>query len=167
MELNSLDLEVPVAPFPTGWQAGLARALKIKVLSAQLAGNRPGVVSLPIRSKAPRVTSFSFDRGAEPARPAENVAPGPARSMPPASSIAGLAVPVAADADQAAARRDPPGRSAVLLPATPVGNVAGRRSARFSLPAVQLSIRRRGVSLSPRGGDSGRRQRWPTQVRPW
>src|ERR1700677_2199782 len=61
--LSAFDLEVPVSLFPTGWQAGLARALKIKVLSAQLAGNRPGVVSLPIRCKAPRVTSFSFGRG--------------------------------------------------------------------------------------------------------
>ena len=104
MELNSLDLEVPVALFPTGWQAGLARALKIKVLSAQLAGNRPGVASLPIRSKAPRVTSFSFDRGAEPVRPAENVAPRPAPvDATGEQRSAGLASPVAADADQAAA----------------------------------------------------------------
>jgi SNF2 family DNA or RNA helicase len=65
METQEVDLAIPVALFNGGWQAGLARGPKIKVLSAQLAGARPGVVSIPIRPKAQKlqVLSFSFARG--------------------------------------------------------------------------------------------------------
>ena len=64
METHEVDLTIPVPLFNTGWQAGLARGAKIKVLSAQLAGARPGVVSIPIRPKAQKlqVLSFSFAR---------------------------------------------------------------------------------------------------------
>ena len=43
METQETDLTIPIPLFNTGWQAGLARGAKIKVLSAQLAGARPGV----------------------------------------------------------------------------------------------------------------------------
>jgi SNF2 family DNA or RNA helicase len=81
MELHSLDLEIPVALFPTGWQAALSRPPKIKVLSAQLTGNRPGVVSLPIRTKALRVLSFSFG-GAESAAADDSVVDAPLAIAP-------------------------------------------------------------------------------------
>ncbi|HEX4146194.1 MAG TPA: DEAD/DEAH box helicase [Pirellulales bacterium] len=64
METHQTDLTIPLSLFNTGWQAGLARGSKIKVLSAQLTGAPPGVVSLPIRPKALKlgVRSFAFDR---------------------------------------------------------------------------------------------------------
>ena len=93
MESQAGDLTVPVSVFPTGWQAGLARGSKIKVLSAQLSGASPGVVSLPLRPKSAKfaVRSFFFaapHEAAEPATAPERVPFVPMMPRPPAADQA-------------------------------------------------------------------------------
>src|SRR5438046_1969599 len=43
-----LDPAIAIETFSTGWQALLARSQKLRLLTAQLAVPRPGVVSIPI-----------------------------------------------------------------------------------------------------------------------
>ncbi len=54
------DLTLPVALFSTGWQTALHRPPKITVHAQEIAGTGPGVVSLDLRGKPPKVSRFVF-----------------------------------------------------------------------------------------------------------
>jgi SNF2 family DNA or RNA helicase len=76
----SMDLDLPVQLFPTGWTNALKRPPKVNVQSQTVEVPAPRVVSVRIREPAVRVASYRF---AEPAGP---VAERPAATAPPAGS---------------------------------------------------------------------------------
>jgi SNF2 family DNA or RNA helicase len=53
-------MTLPVTLFSTGWQTAMHRSPKIEVKPHDIQGRRPGVVSLDLRGKVPKVFHFMF-----------------------------------------------------------------------------------------------------------
>ena len=60
VEIISSDMTLPVTLFSTGWQTAMHRSPKIEVKPHDIQGRRPGVVSLDLRGKVPKVFHFMF-----------------------------------------------------------------------------------------------------------
>ncbi len=60
VEIISSDMTLPVTLFSTGWQTAMHRSPKIEVKLHDIQGKRPGVVSLDLRGKVPKVFHFMF-----------------------------------------------------------------------------------------------------------
>jgi SNF2 family DNA or RNA helicase len=58
---STVDLNLDVAPYSTGWQTALHRPPRIAVKTTPLDAPRPGVASLPVGSPKIRTYGFTFD----------------------------------------------------------------------------------------------------------
>ena len=60
IHITSTDLDLPVSLFSTGWQTAMHRRPKIEVETHEIQGAVPGIVSLNLRDKLPKVSRFVF-----------------------------------------------------------------------------------------------------------
>jgi SNF2 family DNA or RNA helicase len=84
--VTSLDLQIPVSVFSTGWTAALSRPPKIAVQTALLDGDRPKVLSVRCHRVPIKTHSFVFPEApawTPPAKPAGDATPQPATPLPP------------------------------------------------------------------------------------
>lgn len=101
MDLNEIQLALPVETFPTGWQTALTRLPKIAVTSDPLAVEKPRSISIRITKQRVRTIGFTFPEAPEwtfakrepgapatkPQPPADAPARKPTRIKPPADII--------------------------------------------------------------------------------
>ncbi len=174
---HSIDTVIPVAPFATGWQTGLLRPQRIKLLSLSPAAAVPGVASMAINPVKLRTTSYRF-----PELPGWLTAPADKHTAPLADAAGspGEKLSEKPDAQSGERAEEPPGNPPGVPPSSltrirPPSDVikledrlyyllqpaletdVARRRAGVSLSSVPLSIGRGCVLVSAGGGGARRR----------
>ncbi len=150
-QVVSHDFRFPTEPLITGWNRALERPVAVEVAAVPLNIAAPRAIQISIRRPPIRVRSFEFP---EPSEAPHAGLPIPAAAPGKAQAAGGAETQ--RHADSPAGGRDQAGRPPELSPATAVGGAALRSRVGDAVPAVSLSVRRRGVPLSAACGDPGR-----------